>query len=302
MISIINNIPLDSLAFYPFESKVSHNFEIKAEQIGLRGGAEVTCISGVSGFIGSDVLSGIVSCKFYEADGYQLLIDLGTNGEIALGNRKHIWACSTAAGPAFEGAKISCGVPSIPGAVYKFAMEKAHLDYATINNLPPIGFCGSGIIDLTCELLKNDLIDKSGMFKKNDSFQITLDKTDFTFNQQDVRELQLAKSAIITGLEILLQKANINKDEVENVYISGGFGSNINVQNAAFIGLLPEGIENKVKLIGNSAFYGASLYLLFEEYKNIFLKTQTTITSLDLNSEECFTDLFINNLELKNQV
>lgn len=298
MISIINNFSLTSLASYPFESQVNHFIEVNSEKLGLIGSAIVTFISGISGFIGSDVLGGIVASKFYEASQYQLLIDLGTNGEIALGNRNEIYTCSTAAGPAFEGAKISCGVPSIPGAISKFFIDKGNTHYSTIKNQPPIGFCGSGIIDLVATLLNNNLIDQSGMFRNNDQFSISLDNNNFIFNQQDIRELQLAKSAIRTGIDILLKKANINSSQLESIFISGGLGSNVNIKSAIQIGLLPKETEGKVHLIGNSAYYGASLYLVNNEYQALFNKTQSIIKSIDLNDEDTFIDLFVKYLAL----
>lgn len=298
MISIINNISLTSLASYPFESQVNRFIEVESQKIGLFSNAVVTFISGISGFVGSDVLSDIVASKFYEADNYQLLIDLGTNGEIALGNKDEIYTCSTAAGPAFEGAKISCGVPSIPGAISKFSLENGNYNYTTIKNKPSIGFCGSGIVDLVATLLDNNIIDQSGMFINSDDFHINLDNNSFIFNQQDVRELQLAKSAIRTGVEILLRKAKISTAQIESVFISGGLGSNINVKSAIKIGLLPNSTESKVKLIGNSSYYGASLYLLYAKYKELFIKTQSIIKSIDLNNEEEFIDLFVNYLAL----
>jgi uncharacterized 2Fe-2S/4Fe-4S cluster protein (DUF4445 family) len=299
MISIINNIPLDSLAGYPFESKVNNLIRLRASEIGLEGDADIVFPYGVSGFIGSDILSGIVACKFYETSRYQLLIDLGTNGEIALGNMEEIHACSTAAGPAFEGAKIGCGVPSIPGAICRFTFDDKHPVYETIDNVLPVGFCGSGIIDLMAALSENNIIDASGRFVNTDDFRTRLADAEFIFSQQDVRELQLAKSAIMTGMEILLKKAHITIDELGTIFISGGLGSNINVQSAIKIGLLPDGVKNKVQLIGNSSFYGASLFLLYEQYEKIFDQTKSMVRSYDLNEEEPFTDSFIRNLEIK---
>jgi uncharacterized 2Fe-2S/4Fe-4S cluster protein (DUF4445 family) len=299
MISIVNNIPLLSLASYPFESQVNRFIIVESQVLGLTGNAEVTFISGVSGFVGSDILSGLIASKFYEANHYQLIIDLGTNGEIALGNKNEIYTCSTAAGPAFEGAKISCGVPSIPGAISKIVIDNGNYHYTTIHNQPPIGFCGSGIVDLIATLLNNNVIDQSGMFMNNDHFSINLDNNHFIFNQQDVRELQLAKSAIRTGVEILLKKAKINICELESIFISGGLGSNINVNSAIQIGLLPDGTHNKVHLIGNSAFYGASLYLLYNEYQAIFKKIISILNPIDLNNEKDFIDLFVRYLALK---
>jgi len=146
-------------------------------------------------------------------------------------------------------------------------------------------------------LVNNHMVNNHGMFINND-YSFTLDNKTFKFTQQDVRELQLAKSAIRTGIEILMKKANISTKQIESIYVSGGLGSNINITSAIQIGLLPQGTEDKVHLIGNSAYYGASLYLLYNEYQEVFNRTLSIIKVIDLNNETEFTDLFVRYLEL----
>lgn len=295
MIGIINKINLSSLASYPYLSQVSRLIEVKAQEIGLTSDATVTFISGVSSFIGSDVLCGIVACNFFEKEKYCLLIDLGTNGEIALGNKNQIFACSSAAGPAFEGGRITCGVPSISGAINQFEITDQGIIYQTIDNLPPIGFCGSGIIDLTATLLNNGIINNQGLFLKDDLFEVKISDKRYQITQTDIRELQLAKSAIASGIEVLLKKASVTIDQLDTIFISGGFGSNININSARTIGLLPKNAQN-IQLIGNSAFYGASLYLLEDAYQAIFSSLKSKIKVIDLNDESDFIDLFVKNL------
>jgi uncharacterized 2Fe-2S/4Fe-4S cluster protein (DUF4445 family) len=299
MISIVNKMNLKSLALYPYSSNVNNYLEGEASRYGLITEALVTFIYGVSAFIGSDIVSGIVASQLYSKKEYQLLIDIGTNGEIALGNRDHIYTCSTAAGPAFEGATISCGVPSIAGAIYQFELNSTETKYYTIDNKPPIGFCGSGIIDLTAAFLNNHFIDASGAFTNEEYQKINLGDISFSFTQNDVREIQLAKSAIFTGIEMLKEKLALQNEDIENIYISGGFGSGLNIDSAIEIGLIPSELKGKVHLIGNSALYGALLFLLYGTSQKIFNDLKGNIGFLDLTLDPKFSESFIDNLSFK---
>jgi len=296
MISIILKLPLASLATYPYSTSLTQFITVNGKDLNLNKDVPVTFIYAASSFIGSDIVSGIIACNFLNSDKYQLLIDLGTNGEISLGNKDEVYCCSVASGPAFEGANISCGVPSIPGAIYEVNFHDN--SYKTINNVSPIGFCGLGIIDLVSNLLIHQYIDESGLYIK-DPYKLETNNQEFILTQQDIREVQLAKSAIITGIELLLSKLNINYQDIENVYLSGGFGSNINIDSCINIGLIPQALRNKIKIIGNSALKGAALYLIDPQYEEDFIKLKSIINNLDLIDNPSFQDKFIDNLKLQ---
>lgn len=291
MISIINNIPLEGLATYPFETKVDKYIYENGKLLNLSANIKITFIYAHSSFIGSDIIAGIVSSDFHNSKDYNLLIDLGTNGELALGNKDIIYTCSCASGPAFEGANITLGTPSISGAIYQIDLDN---NYKTIDNKKPIGFCGSGIIDYVSKMLDGKVLDSSGSYIK-EPLKI---ENKYFLNQNDIRNVQLAKSAIITGIELLIKTASIDINNIKNVYLSGGFGSNINIDSCIRIGLIPKELKDKVKLIGNSAIKGAALYLLSENYQSIFDNLKPKIKTLDLVNNELFGEFFINNLKL----
>ena len=298
MIGILQNKSIQSLGVYPFINPVPNSVEMEATEIDIHLTCKIECIFSISGFIGSDVVAGMVATDIHKDASYRMLIDLGTNGEIALGNQDGILACSTAAGPAFEGASITCGVPSIAGAISRFSYQKPH-QITTIFDLPPIGFCGSGIIDLISELIKHHLVDEQGTIKEGSSIRIDIKGHPFTITQKDIREIQLAKSAIRTGIELLLSHQKITYKDVKSIAISGGLGSQVDVNHAINIGLIPRAWRDKVQAVGNSALHGARLYLLDETAKNKFAQIESLTKTLDLTLDSQFNDLFVENLILK---
>lgn len=200
-------------------------------------------------FLGADVVSGLYMCDFHRNDTVNVFIDLGTNAEIAVGNKDKILLTSAAAGPAFEGGGISCGVGSVDGAISFVSLANGTVQ--TIGDKPPIGLCGTGIIDMVAELLKTGRIDRTG--RLNEDCRII---DDIVFTQRDVRQVQLAKGAVRAGIEILLREYGVDDCDVENVYIAGGFGRYLNFDNACSIGLLPERFSGKYMSVGNSSLGG----------------------------------------------
>ena len=224
---------------------------------------------GISTYVGGDIVSGLLYCGFHKRETPALFIDLGTNGEIAVGSKNRILVASTAAGPAFEGGNISHGVGCVPGAICQIALEnKAVSRYKTIREAPPCGICGTGVIELTAELLREGLIDETGLLNEvyfENGFPVVQGTEGMiTFRQQDVREIQLAKAAVRAGIETLLEEYGISPDELDAVYVAGGFGYRLNMEKAVFLGLLPQSLQDKVKAVGNSSLGGAARCLLEE--------------------------------------
>ena len=186
-----------------------------------------------------------------------LLCDIGTNGEIALWKDGVLSVTSTAAGPAFEGALISCGCSSIPGAIDKVWWENNQPCIHTIGDQPAVGICGSGLIDAVAVLLQQEIMDETGALDEDVELAPGV-----TLLQKDIRALQLAKAAIAAGIQTLLDSTGTTCEEIETFYLAGGFGSHLNLQNAAAIGLIPEELVSKAKVIGNAALAGASRLLL----------------------------------------
>lgn len=226
---------------------------------------QVTVMPGFSAYVGGDIVSGLLCTEFYEKEKPSLFIDLGTNGEMAVGNREKLLVTSTAAGPAFEGGNISCGVGSINGAVCKVQIDDGKPQVETIGGQPPIGICGTGVIETVAALLEAELLEDSGLLDEDyfdDGFVLakTPDGADIALTQKDIRELQLAKAAVRAGLETLLVRYGIGYDDLEHVYVAGGFGVHLDMTRAAAIGLLPSEVVDKIVAAGNTALGGAVCY------------------------------------------
>lgn len=226
----------------------------------------VILLPGITTYVGADIVAGLLVCGFDEKEEICAIVDLGTNGEMAIGNKDKLLVTSTAAGPAFEGGKISCGMGGVPGAICHVTIDNDAVPaYQTIANEPAIGICGTGVIEVTAELLKQELIDETGMLDEDyfdDGFVLakTPNGDEISFTQKDVREIQLAKSAVRAGLETLLLRFGATYDDIDILYIAGGFGYKIDQKKAIEIGLLPEELSDKIQAIGNSSLTGAVQY------------------------------------------
>lgn len=264
----------ETLGVYPFTpvdiSTIKTKFsDLFGSMEGLDGtylDAEIILLPGISTYVGADITAGMLSCEFDRQEKTCLLIDLGTNGEMAIGNREKILVTSTAAGPAFEGGNISCGMGSVRGAICGVKIEDGQVTCQTIGEKPPVGLCGTGVIETVYELLKNELLDETGMLDEDyfdDGFVLarTPDGEDISFTQKDVREIQLAKSAVRAGMETLMLRFGVGYDEIDKVYLAGGFGYKINLEKAIGIGLLPEELHDKICAVGNSSLGGTVIYL-----------------------------------------
>jgi uncharacterized 2Fe-2S/4Fe-4S cluster protein (DUF4445 family) len=237
----------------------------------------------------------------YRTEKINMLIDIGTNGETVLGNKNKMLCLAAAAGPAFEGANISCGTGSVSGAVSEVKIYESNIKYTTINNAPPIGICGSGVVSITAECLKNEIVDETGRFSNSyGAKKIVIatgeDNKEIAFTQKDIRELQLAKSAIRSGIDILIEKYNCSFEDIDTVYIAGGFGNNINIESAAYIGLIPEELKSKVKSVGNTSLGGTVKYLLSEQGGEALSYIAEHIEYIDMSIEETFSKLFMENM------
>lgn len=281
------------LSFYPFESPNLGKKNFTSSELGweLDTSTEIAFMPSIGSFVGSDILAGIFATRLHLSDSCQVLIDLGTNGEIVVGNREKIICASTAAGPAFEGARITMGMTASTGAISSIVKDDGKFRCHTIGNTDPVGICGSGIIDAMALCLDMKRMNEFGDIQSGDT-EIYLDKNVF-INQKDIREVQLAKSALHTGLEILYKQFGITRDQIDNLYIAGGFGNFINLTNALKIGLL-DLPENKIRKMGNTALIGAKTFLFTDPGKIEEVLKITRHVSLESDPE--FQDLFIQNM------
>ena len=242
MISLFMGWDCTELGRYPFKAYSTDT---------VRSG-KLTIPGAVSAFIGGDITSGLYMCGFHESESVNMLIDLGTNGELAIGNKHRILCTSAAAGPAFEGGGISCGTGAVPGAIFMVSIPDDTIE--TIVGTEPRGICGSGLIELIYELVNNGFVDETGRLCDDfrDGYTVA---QGITLTQKDIRELQLAKSAVRAGIEILIKE--YGSCDIDNIYIAGGFGRYLDIKKACGIGLLPPRYINKYIAVGNSSLGGA---------------------------------------------
>ena len=255
-----------------------------------------TILPGISTFVGADIVSGVIACGMDQTDAVNLLVDLGTNGEMVLGSRQKMIATSTAAGPAFEGGNISCGVAGIAGAISTVDIIDGQTKIGTIGGQPPIGLCGTGVLETAYELLKEGIIDETGSpddaFFEN-GFALA---PSVTFTIKDVREIQLAKAAIRAGIEVMLAEYGIVYEDVAHVYLAGGFGQKVNIHKAVGIGLLPEELSDKVLAVGNSSLAGAVLYAKNPTLGERFRAVAETTGEIALAENRLFNDLYVEHM------
>ncbi len=244
----------------------------------------------ISAFVGSDVTSAILACRLDEQDS-AMLVDIGTNGEMVLKSNGKMLSCSTAAGPCFEGAGITCGTPAVSGAINSVFIKDGKVEFSTIDDKTPIGLCGTGLIDAIAALLELGIIDNTGYMEDRFCFGTS----DVYLSPEDVRKFQLAKSAIRSGIDTLLDQADVKYEQIDTFFIAGGFGSFLNIKSAVAVGLIPADLAEKVRVIGNGAGVGASMILqsryCLEKSKSI----ADSIETVTLNNS-CFMEKYVDNM------
>ncbi len=286
-----------SLAFVPFKPVFLEQKILKAKELGLvcNEEAEIIILPSVSAYVGADIVSGLASLSIPDGIHNYLFIDIGTNGEMAIVSGDKIYACATAAGPAFEGANISCGMPALEGAISSFSNGK----YNTIGDQAPKGICGSGLIDVTAYLVREGIVKSDGEI--SEEFILHDNTTNeqnskISISQKDIRELQLAKSAILSGINILVKKAGLKPEDIEALYLAGGFGNYINIENAVDVGLIPKELKEKVIPIGNASGTGAMLALKSESFYGILESLIKRTEHIELSEDEDFALEFAVNM------
>lgn len=301
----------------PFPVAVKNSFDVKAKDIGLiaNPAAYVHALPPIAGFVGADTVAGILATEIYKQEKISMLIDIGTNAEIVIGNKDKLTCCSAPAGPAFEGAKIKFGMRASSGAIETVWINPDNLEtgYKTIDESKPRGICGSGIIDTVAQLLKTNVIDNLGRFNKeisnprirnsegNLEFVLAWQKEtdinkDITITRQDIQEILLAKASIYTGTHILLERLKLTSNDIENLYIAGAFGSYIDITNSLIIGMFPEIPINRIQFVGNIAGSGGRMVLLSKKLRAKADIIANETNYIELASDPSFEKEFINAL------
>ena len=305
MLHFLQGLSVESLGIYPFQPMTTDWQEYSFVELFSDHSLSclVTILPGVSAFVGADIVAGLLHCGFASTKKKVLLIDVGTNGEIAVGNREKIVCLAAAAGPAFEGANIACGTGSVAGAISAFDIIAGNAVYSTIEEAEPVGICGSGVLDIVAASLRERVIDATGRFDYARYSDANLPVAQsqrgevITFTQKDVREVQLAKSAIRSGLDVVLKRYGITYDDIDTVFLAGGFGAFLRIESATLIGMIPTALKSKVKTVGNSSLGGTIAYLLDQTSRQTIHDLLAVTTAVDLATDTEFNDLFLENLQ-----
>ena len=318
MLHLLLGIDAISIAKSPYVPVFTDELDLKPKEVGLNINENgiIQFLPSISGYVGADITGDMLTVNIDKLKGNNLMIDIGTNGEIVLNSGERIYSCSAAAGPAFEGANITFGTAGITGAISTFKIEDQKFEFSTINDHKPIGICGSGLLDMIAEFFKHGFIESSGRimdedelkewqkqylgeYKDQKAIQITEkadQETTIYLTQKDIREVQLAKGAIAAGIEILLNKMDLKANDLDRVFIAGGFGNYINPSNACFIKMIPECLEDKIIQIGNGAGTGAKIYLLNNQAKQRALDIKEKVKYIELSVNQEFQTEYINSM------
>ena len=292
MHNLFCGVPVEPLSHYPFDPTEDNLRTFNAAELGWEINTQVRFLPCLGGFVGSDILAGVLATGLPSSDALVALIDLGTNGEIVLGNRHRMLCASTAAGPAFEGARISAGMRASSGAVSEVWATDGTWQHRVLGNGPARGLCGSGLVDAVATGLDLGWIQASGRLAKSGPLAIT---PTVALTQQDIRELQLAKAAIAAGFRILLQQWGATASDVSRLYLAGAFGNYIRLTSAQRIGLLPFAAE-KVEPSGNTALRGAKMALFTSDGTVDYSEVRSRIQHVSLSADEAFQNLFVDEM------
>ncbi|MDU6630732.1 MAG: ASKHA domain-containing protein [Lachnoanaerobaculum sp.] len=306
MCHILLGESVESLGKFPFLPGFTEVKRVCAKDIGIDIDATLITLPHISGFLGSDIVSGVYASGICDdKDKNILFIDIGTNGEMLLKTDNNLLATSCAIGPALEGMNISCGIRAGIGAIDDFHIDEAGISYTTIGNTEPIGICGSGVLSMVRELLKSGFINKMGAIDKkcldsNHSF-IKADDSgkpfikindNLYFTAKDIRQVQLAKGAILSGIMALIKKAGIETCDITRVCIAGQFGKYISMDSFFRVGLLPKEFERKVEYLGNTSLTGAYMALLDKNAIEYMTEISVETESFELSKLEEYEKIF----------
>jgi uncharacterized 2Fe-2S/4Fe-4S cluster protein (DUF4445 family) len=301
-----------SIRLDPYVPTTDEFPQIRASEIGIRinprGLLEV--MPCVASYVGGDIVAGVLASGISEHEAVKCLIDIGTNGEIAIGNQDWLVCCSASAGPAFEGGGTRCGMRATDGAIEKVVIGDGELHYETIGGKKPRGICGSGLIDCIYELVRNNIIGQDGKFNqqlKDSRLEVEDDipqyiiayahETETAANvvitESDIDNLIKSKGAVFAAIKSLMDYIGLGFDTIDTLYVAGGFGSSLNIPKSVAIGLLPDIPLEKIKFIGNSSLTGARACLLSQSTFETCLNISRSMTNIELSTHQPFTDEYI---------
>ncbi len=323
MMHILLGVDTNTIGKSPYATIFSREKNLLAKSIGLNISpfGRLYCLPGVSSYIGADIVAGAVVADLKNTKENVFFIDIGTNGEMILSRRGELASCSCAAGPALEGANISCGMRAAEGAIEAIQFNEDGVSFEVIGDVEPVGICGSGILEIISELNKKKIIKKSGRLKKREDLEkenrhilaqhlIEEDKKrkviiceneegTISISQGDIRQIQLAKGALSSGFYALLDYMDLPMEELDSIIIAGQFGKHLKISSLTGAGIIPEKLKDKIKYIGNSSKTGAMMCLMSKKARKEMEDVANHIDYFELSTKEGYEKLFTKCLSFK---
>jgi len=303
---IFLRLPITQLGQSPYKAFSLESKDSRPMDIGLsvNPAGNVHTLANIAGFVGADTTAVALATAFDSADDISLAIDIGTNGEVVLGTKDKLYAASCAAGPAFEGARITCGSRAADGAIEAVVLSGDDIDVDVIGGARPVSICGSGLIDAVAVMLDTGVIDSTGRFtqhssvakiKSNPAFVLARDdkgNPSVFLTQKDIREVQLAKAAIRAGICLLQKRLGINDDDIKHVFLAGAFGNYVYPKSAIRVGLLPKTAAERIQSVGNAASSGAQMALVSTHWRKLAKALAEKIQYIEIAKDPLFQSTF----------
>jgi len=310
MLHFLLNLDPTRIRREPYVASVGFMPPIRAAEAGIQINKRglLYCLPSVAAYIGSDIVAGVLTTRIYTKKAVSLFVDIGTNGEVVLGNRDWLVCASSSAGPAFEGSGVRHGMRAGAGAIEKLDfLPDGSIEYKTIGNTHPVGICGSGLLDTLAELFINGIIDRTGRFKPNGDKRLTEGDEGWQFQlvppanehqeivitQADINNLVRSKAGVFAAIRVLMESTQTKQENVEAIYVAGGFGNFLNIRQAVNIGMLPDVPLKKIRFVGNTSIAGAKMVLLSRKALETAEKIAEGMTYFDLMSHQGYMDEFI---------
>ena len=310
MVHFLLNLDPTQIRREPYIASASFVPPIRAAEIGIQINKRglLYCLPSVAAYVGSDIVAGVLTTRIYTKKEVSLFVDIGTNGEVVLGNRDWLVCASSSAGPAFEGSGVKHGMRAGAGAIEKLNIAPdGSIEFKTIGNTHPAGICGSGLLDTIAELFTNGIIDRTGRFKTNGDTRLTEgdegvqfqlvpaanEHQEIVITQADIDNLVRSKAGVFAAIRVLMNSTQTKVEDIDTIYIAGGFGNFMNVQQAVTVGMLPDVPIEKIQFVGNTSIAGAKTVLLSQKALDTAEKIANSMTYFDLMSHSGYMDEFV---------
>jgi uncharacterized 2Fe-2S/4Fe-4S cluster protein (DUF4445 family) len=309
MIHFLLNLDATRIRSEPYIASASFVPPIRAAEAGIQINKRglLYCLPSVAAYVGSDIVAGVLTTRIFTKEGISLFADIGTNGEVVLGNRDWLVCASSSAGPAFEGSGVKHGMRAGAGAIEKLGISAdGSVEFETIADSPAVGICGSGLLDTLAELFTHGIIDRTGRFKADGQSGVTEGdegrqfqlapardgQHEIVITQADIDNLIRSKAGVFASIKVLMESTQTKSEDLDAVYLAGGFGNFLNVQQAVTIGMLPDVPVEKIEFVGNTSIAGAKTVLLSRKALDAAEQIAKSMTYFDLMNHPGYMDEF----------